>query len=264
MKEISLLDEKIHLVIPMAGEGQRFRKAGIDTPKPLIDVGGLPMYQLVLSNLWSEHLGQITLIARSELDIGATSRLLEERLGLEINVVTVEATTGGPADSVSLAAPFLNEHEAVVVANSDQFVDAPIEDFYQNLLTSEISGSILTMEDDDKKWSYVELDSHGYVVRVVEKEVLSRYATVGIYGFRTAGLMLSAFSSMREVGDKVNGEYYVGPAYNHLERTNGPVVISHLGPVRRVMFGLGVPDDLEAFMALGPKASVVRAKKLFQ
>lgn len=261
---MSPLDEKIHLVIPMAGEGQRFRKAGVDLPKPLIDVGGVPMYQLVLANLWSKHLGQITLITRTEFDIEAVSRMLMERLGLEINIVTVEETTGGPADSVSLAAPFLNEHEAVVVANSDQFVAAPIEAFYQNLLTSEISGSILTMEDDDEKWSYVELDSHGYVVRVVEKEVISHYATAGIYGFRKAGLMLSAFSSMRAVGDKVNGEYYVGPAYNHIERTNGPVVISHLGPVRQAMFGLGVPDDLEAFMTSGPKAPVVRAKKLFQ
>ena len=247
----------------MAGEGQRFRKAGINTPKPLIDVGGVPMYQLVLSNLWSEHLGKITLIARSEFDIGSISRTLEERLGLEINVVTVEETTGGPADSVSLAASLLKEEEAVVVANSDQFVDTPIGEFYQGLLTREISGSILTMEDDDKKWSYVELDSHGFVVRVVEKEVISRYATIGIYGFRTAGSMLAAFSSMRAAGDEVNGEYYVGPAYNYLERTNGPVIARSVGQVRSVMFGLGTPEDLNFFLQSAPLGAVEKARKTF-
>lgn len=247
----------------MAGEGQRFRRAGIDTPKPLIDVGGVPMYQLVLSNLWSKHVGRITLIAREEFGIEAFAGPIGERLGLEVNVVSVRHTTGGPADSVGLAQPFLNQDEAVVVANSDQFVDAPIDDFYYELLGSDVSGAILTMEDDDEKWSYVEIDSHGHVIRVAEKEVISRYATVGIYGFRTAEVMLSAFASMRKAGDKVSNEYYVGPAYNYLERSSGPVVISHLGPVGRVMYGLGVPDDLERFKSFGPKGPVERARLLF-
>lgn len=247
----------------MAGEGQRFRKAGIETPKPLIDVGGLPMYLLVLSNLWSKYLGRITLIVRADFGIEASVKALEARLGLELNVVSVDKTTGGPADSVSLAEPFLSENEPVVVANSDQFVDAVIDNFYHDLLTKEISGSILTMEDDDQKWSYVELDREGYVVRVVEKEVISRFATVGIYGFRTAKLMLNAFDAMRNAGDCVNGEYYVGPAYNFIAPSTGPVLAKNLGPVRDVVFGLGTPEDLSFFLSANTDLALQRAKRLF-
>ena len=35
----------MNIVIPMAGAGSRFSKAGFKTPKPLIDVQGKPMYQ---------------------------------------------------------------------------------------------------------------------------------------------------------------------------------------------------------------------------
>lgn len=257
------MDRRIHLVIPMAGEGQRFRKAGIDTPKPLIDVGGVPMYQLILSNLWSEYIGRVTLIARAEYDIESRAPYLQKRLGAEVNVVNVYQTTGGPAVSVGLAECLLKEHEPVVVANSDQFVDANLDDLYVELLGGDISGSILTMEDDDPKWSYVEVDSYGHVLRVAEKKVISRYASVGIYGFQTAQLMLSAFKSMREAREQVNGEYYVAPAYNFMPRTSGPVVSRNLGPIRAVTYGLGTPEDLKSFTEAHLYSAFERARKFF-
>ena len=39
------------ILIPMAGEGSRFKKEGYTFPKPLIDVNGKPMIQCVIENL---------------------------------------------------------------------------------------------------------------------------------------------------------------------------------------------------------------------
>lgn len=41
----------VQFVIPMAGAGSRFQKAGYKLPKPLIPVLGKPMIQLVVENL---------------------------------------------------------------------------------------------------------------------------------------------------------------------------------------------------------------------
>ena len=41
----------INIVIPMAGAGSRFAKAGYKKPKPFIDVLGKPMICHVLDNL---------------------------------------------------------------------------------------------------------------------------------------------------------------------------------------------------------------------
>ena len=35
----------IKLIMPMAGEGNRFKEKGYDTPKPLVPVKGIPMFQ---------------------------------------------------------------------------------------------------------------------------------------------------------------------------------------------------------------------------
>ncbi len=52
------------LVIPMAGEGARFVKAGYALPKPFIDVCGAPMISHVLDNL--DHKAfDVVLLART-------------------------------------------------------------------------------------------------------------------------------------------------------------------------------------------------------
>ena len=44
-------DKKLNVIIPMAGAGSRFEVAGYTFPKPLIEVKGKPMIQLVLETL---------------------------------------------------------------------------------------------------------------------------------------------------------------------------------------------------------------------
>ena len=260
----SALDRDIQLVLPMAGEGQRFRRAGISTPKPLIDVGGVPMYQLVLSNLWNESLHSVVLISRSEFGLEEQTDYLTNCLQVRVTVISVDKTTGGPADSVDLAIPQLDANLPVVIANSDQWVDFPIYDFYSQLAGLDISGNILTMHDDDPKWSYAELNDNGEVVRVVEKEVVSEFATVGVYGFKTELDRRAAFTEMRLRNAQINGEFYVGPSYNYLDRSNGPVRVTDLGPIGGKMFGLGTPEDLGQFMGSSILAeAVARAKEIF-
>jgi len=44
-------NDKLNIIIPMAGAGSRFEQAGYTFPKPLIDVEGKPMIQVVVENL---------------------------------------------------------------------------------------------------------------------------------------------------------------------------------------------------------------------
>ena len=41
----------MNILIPMAGDGKRFKDIGYNLPKPLIDVAGKPMVQRVVENL---------------------------------------------------------------------------------------------------------------------------------------------------------------------------------------------------------------------
>ncbi|CAN1486490.1 RfbA dTDP-glucose pyrophosphorylase [Microbacteriaceae bacterium] len=253
------MSEGVQLVIPMAGEGRRFLNAGVQTPKPLIDVGGIRMFELVIANLISAEVSQIVLIVRAEFELESIALQMEQKLGVPIKLVSVEQTTLGPAKSVALTEDLLQANAPVVVANSDQYVRFDPKYFYETLVKGiSCSGVILTMEDDDPQWSYADLTADNDVIRVVEKQVVSPYATVGIYGFRRASEMFRAFEEMERMGDKVGGEFYVGPAYNYLSKLEGPVKSMNLGPVGLIMHGLGTPDDLKRFLATSDSAAAIR------
>lgn len=254
-------ERKIQLVIPMAGLGKRFADANYPVLKPLIPIHGVPMIKVVIDNLLTDQVGHVIIVAQRITVEEVNLRELLGHLGVPLTIVAVEELTEGPADTVRLAKPVIQGTMPIVIANSDQFVNAKLDEFYASLLAGDNSAAILTMEDDDPKWSFVELDDFGRVTRVKEKEVISNQATVGIYGYSSATLMWNAFAAMWANADRTNGEYYVAPSYNYLSRSGIPIKVTNLGPVSSVMYGLGTPQDLELFIEspISKKAAHIRS-----
>lgn len=255
----------IQLVIPMAGLGSRFRAQGYDVPKPLIQIHGIEMYKVVLANLFSTQLDRVILICPTSFKMKSLEAELSSKLSVKVTIIEVDHLTTGPAATVALARDLLDPELPLVIANSDQYVAFDPEGFYSQIQHSQNRGIVLTMRDDDPKWSYVSLDAHGMIERVVEKQVISDIATVGIYGFKAAGDFFQAFDSMVDAGFMVNGEHYVAPAYEFLQDfKSGVVGIHDLGPVGEVMFGLGIPEDLESFLELDVSYRAAdKSKQLF-
>ena len=239
---------KIQLVIPMAGLGSRFSDAGYTVPKPLLDIHGAHMFQVVLANLVTDFICKVVLIVPKIWNLSDDFRTLEAALGIAVEVVEVEGLTDGPAGSVELAKRHLDTSLPVVTANSDQYLDADLREFYGDVVSGRYAGVILAMEDDDPKWSYAKLDETGKLMEVREKVVISNLATVGVYGFESASTLFEAIDRMREDEASVNGEYYVGPCYNYILHEKGGVAVTNLGPVGDIMHGLGVPSDYERFL----------------
>ena len=255
----------IQLVIPMAGLGSRFKAQGYDVPKPLIQIHGIEMYKVVLANLFSKQLDRVVLICPSSFKMKTLEAELSSKLSVKVSIIEVDHLTTGPAATVALARHLLDPALPIVIANSDQYVAFEPEGFYSQIAHSNNLGMVLTMRDYDPKWSYVSLDSNGMIERVVEKQVISDIATVGIYGFKAARDFFQAFDAMVEAGFMVNGEHYVAPAYEFLlEFKSGVVGIHDLGPVGQVMFGLGIPEDLESFLELDVSyRAAEKSKQLF-
>lgn len=253
----------IQLVLPMAGLGSRFAQAGYTVPKPLLDIHGVPMFELVIANLVTPAIGRLILIIPSAWGLADRMQALEAVLEIEVIVVEVSDLTDGPAGSVERAEKYLNPDLPVVTANSDQYLDADLLGFYNAVCDPMSAGVILAMEDTDPKWSYARLDENGQLVEVREKVVISNLATVGVYGFNSASIMFDAFRKMRDDGGSVNGEYYVAPAYNYIlgEDSRG-VVVTNLGPVGSVMHGLGIPVDYENFLKTKQSIEAARTTKL--
>ena len=236
----------INIVIPMAGRGRRFAEAGYEPPKPLIPVRGRPMIEVVIDNLRPAEAHRFIFICLAEHIGKYDLRRKLAALAPGCVIVPVAEVTEGAACTVLLAEDFIDNSEPLMIANSDQYVDADINAYLAS--GRGFDGFIMTMTAHDEKWSFIRLDGRGLVAEVREKEVISNEATVGIYNFAQGADFVSGAREMIAQNIRVNGEFYVAPVYNMLIERGRRISFHNIGAPGRGMFGLGLPEDLEAFL----------------
>lgn len=232
----------LNIVVPMAGRGSRFVKAGYEMPKPLIDMFGHPMIEYVTRNITPACEHRFIYICQEEhLKRYALARKLDEIAPGSV-VVTVDHITEGAACTVLLAEKYIDNEEPMMIANSDQYVDTDINVYLASM--KEYDGLIMTMPANDPKWSFINYDDKGFVTMVREKEVISNEATVGIYNYKRGSDFVQYAHQMIEKNIRVNNEFYVAPVYNEMIEAGRKVVFSNMGAK---MYGLGTPEDLKTF-----------------
>lgn len=237
----------INIVIPMAGLGSRFAKAGYVKPKPFIDVAGKPMIVRVLENL-SYPNAQYILIAREE-HLHAEAELVQQITDhYQAKFIGIDDLTEGTACTVLFARPFINNDQPLLIANSDQIVDIKITDFIDDAKHRALDGSILTFVDKerDPKWSFARIDSNGSVQEVREKQAISEHATVGIYYFTQGKTFVDSAIDMIVRNDRVNNEFYTCPVYNYAISNGKKIGIYAINFEQ--MHGIGTPNDLMVYL----------------
>lgn len=237
----------INVVIPMAGLGSRFAKAGFLKPKPFIDVLGKPMIVRVLENLHIPNAKYI-LIARKEHLEG--EKTLVEYIKSNFNAIflSVDKLTEGTACTVLYAKKIIDNNTPLLIANSDQIVDIDINEYINDCNKHNLDGSILTFVDKENnpKWSFVKLNSNNIVECVKEKEAISNIATVGIYFFSKGSIFVDSAVNMIIENDRVNGEFYTCPVYNYAIKDKAKIGIYNID--FKQMHGIGTPEDLERYI----------------
>ncbi|MYN10027.1 glycosyltransferase family 2 protein [Pseudoduganella aquatica] len=238
----------LNIVLPMAGHGSRFANAGYSVPKPLIPVGKQTMTELVVHNLRPGQPHRFIFVCQqAHLDrYGLAAHL--EAIAPGCAIVPVDQVTQGAACTVLLARAFIDNDAPLMIANCDQYVDIAIDDYLARMESEQLDGLIMTMTADDPKWSFVRLDAQRRITEVVEKVVVSDEATVGIYNFRRGADFVAAADSMIAQDKRVNGEFYVAPAYNEMLAQGSRLGFYNIGSDRAGMYGLGIPEDLDYFL----------------
>lgn len=201
----------LKVVIPCAGLGSRFAKAGYNMPKPMIDVQGKAMIDVVVRNL-NMKAKYIFIVQKVHVEQYDMKHLLEA-IAPGCEVVVIDGLTQGAAETVLAAEHLINDGSPMVIANCDQFIEYNSSAFLYRMNSEGIDGGMLTFEDNDPKWSYVKLDEKGFICEIKEKEVISNIATVGIYFWKRGSDFVKYAKQMIERDIRVNNEYYVAPVY---------------------------------------------------
>jgi dTDP-glucose pyrophosphorylase len=236
------VDKKMNILIPMAGAGSRFEKAGYTFPKPLIEVKGKPMIQLVVENL-NIDANYIYVVQKSHRDKYNLDTLLN-LITPECKIIEVDGVTEGAACTALLAKEFINNNSPLFFANSDQFVEWNSNDFMYKMQENKDDGGIVTFEATHPKWSFVKIDENGIVTEVAEKNPISNIATVGYYYWKRGSDFVKYAEKMIDNNIRINNEFYVCPVFNEAIKDSRKIRTFNI----EKMWGLGTPEDLKYYL----------------
>ena len=235
-------DEKLNVLIPMAGAGSRFEAAGYTFPKPLIEVRKKPMIQVVVENLniKANYIYVVQKSHREKYNLDALLSLITPGC----KIVETEGMTEGAACTALLAKEHINTDAPLFFANSDQFVEWDSNEFLYKMNETDADGGIVTFEATHPKWSFAKVDENGLVTEVAEKKPISNIATVGYYYWKHGSDFVKYAEQMIDKNIRVNNEFYVCPVFNE--------AISDCKQIRTFnvngMWGLGTPEDLNYYL----------------
>lgn len=243
----------LHIIMPMAGEGSRFKSQGIETPKPLIKANGVPLFVRALYGIKDKfdlNDLKITCIIQSKHDADhCLSKCIIDEIP-NANLVILQKLTNGAVETCLAAQPFIDEDDALLILDCDlewhcNKYASTIEQLL-NSSTNNVGGMLLSFNSDDKIYSYAEV-KNGLVVRTAEKNVISNNALVGAYYFNTTYDFLNAAQELIE-HNKLSDihEYYVSLLYNYLIKSGRYVKLFEVDS----LYSFGTPEELARYEQL--------------
>jgi beta-phosphoglucomutase-like phosphatase (HAD superfamily)/dTDP-glucose pyrophosphorylase len=243
-QKVAWESKTMNVLIPMAGAGSRFASQGYTFPKPLIEVRGKPMIQVVVENLNIK--ANYTFIVQKEHYEKYNLNYLLPLIAPDCNIVQVDGITEGAACTTLLAKEFIDNDEPLVMANSDQFIVWDSNETLYAFQNGDCDGGILTFPATHPKWSYAKLGEDGYVSEVAEKKPISEHATVGIYYWKKGSDYVKYAEQMINKDIRVNNEFYVCPVFNEAIFDGKKIRIKEIE--KDGMWGIGTPEDLNYFL----------------
>lgn len=231
------------VVLPMAGLGRRLQQEGDNTPKMLRLVAGRPMLYWALDSLRGQvDVERIIFVC---LQQHLEQFPLEEtirRYSRQATIISLDRPTDGQAESVLAAAPYIDPEQPLLIYNCDTYLESQIGRAISRLPAG-VDGVISVFFSQEDCYSYVDVDDCGFVRRTCEKEVISAYASTGLYHFSQARLFLHAAETAIAEQRRVADEYYVAPLYNDLIAQGRRFVIDQAV----CCYPLGTPEQLQTF-----------------
>ena len=241
---------QLHIIMPMAGEGSRFAKAGWTTPKPLIELRGVPLFQRAIGSvaLPGVEMKYSFIVRQEHIDNQHIDRLIQDILP-EARIFSVLKTTRGAVETCLVAEAAIDDDDAVVVMDCDlEFRSVG----YNQLVSKALSlpadeadgGALVSFESDNPRYSYALVDDDGRVLRTAEKEPISNHALCGAYFFGCGKDFKRIAHQLLDDGTHGKAEFYVSLLYNYL-LAEGKIV--RLATMEEY-YSYGTPEELKNYL----------------
>ena len=236
----------MNIIITMAGLGLRFKKAGYNVPKYMIEAKGKTLFEWSMDSLidYNKYVTRYVFVVRKEDNASDFISNKCKVYGInDYKIFEIDAPTDGQATTCMLALPYCNENEPIMIYNIDTYVE-PYEMKYDDIKGF---GYIPCFFGEGDHWSFVKTDDKGKAIEVREKTRISDNCTLGAYYFKSADLYKKIYNEYYSNNNNLEkNEKYVAPLYNYMISKGMEVTISIVDANK--VHVLGTPEELKEFL----------------
>ena len=235
----------MNFVIPMAGAGSRFKKAGYKIPKMLLEAHGKTLLEWSVNSLPLELCTNLIFIGLEEHKnkYNLENFIKEKYHQYNLKFLWLKEITRGQAETVYKAKNLIDYDTDLVIFNIDTFFVS--ETLKKNLLKNNIDGVLGAFISQEDRFSYAKVGKNGFITETAEKIVISQYALTGLYHFKYPKDFFDVCQKHIENNILYKNEFYIAPMYNDLIK-NGKKFIVDLAKEHWI---LGTPEEYNQFLA---------------
>jgi bifunctional N-acetylglucosamine-1-phosphate-uridyltransferase/glucosamine-1-phosphate-acetyltransferase GlmU-like protein len=238
------------IIIPMAGIGERFVKAGYIDPKPLINVNGKLIIEYIVEMFDIENDEFIFVINEEHANNTKMVEILN-KLVKQSEIYIIQNHKKGPV--YTLKNLNVKNDEEVIITYCDNPYLWDYNDFKQSIKNSD--GCILSHVGfhphrlSPTFMAYIK-ETNGKLIEIKEKEPytlnpIKEHASTGTYYFAKGEYVKKYFKQLMELDINYNGEYYVTLVYNLMVNDGLNVTIYDTDYVSV----FGTPEEVQNFEA---------------
>lgn len=243
----------MQIVVPMAGAGDRYRRAGHTAPKPLIEIDGRPMIEHVVAMFPGES--RFLFICNRDHLASTNLRAALERLVPGCRIAAIDPHKLGPVHTVLAAESLVDDEEPAFVTYCDYSVWWTWPSFKSFVEERRCAGAVTAYRGfhphslGPNLYAYLR-EREGRMLEIKEKgcftdDRMSEYASAGGYYFARGDLLKRYFHRAVAADLRTNGEYYASTPYNAMIDDGLEVLVYEL----EHFLQWGTPEDMEEYAA---------------
>ena len=205
-------------IMPMAGEGERFKNFGYKLPKPLIEINGEPMFIrsakcMPKADLW------IFLVKEKFLQNGLIEKEINKNFKKN-KIIPIKKKTEGQASTCFLAKKYLQKNDRIFISSCDSYFKINQKDYIEkskkyDVLIFTTQANKTHVENPD--WfGWVKKRRNGSIKISCKKQISSTPINdriiVGSFFFKNLSSFQNSIESLFKKKNKINNEYYLDMA----------------------------------------------------
>ena len=206
----------MNLVLPIASKSPFFNIDEYGFPKPLIEVCGMPMIQLVIDNLLqgNQFKKVIIILQKDDCDRFHLDETLKLLMPNNAEIIKLRGNTKGALCSVLMSIEHIDNSDPLFIANCDQIFTY---DFFADIAlfsNSSLDAACITFNSVHPRWSYVRTDKNGKVIESAEKRPISKNAIAGFYMYKKGAEFIQFGMNSIRNASTTEDNFYISSVFN--------------------------------------------------